>query len=392
MTYDARSLRCAKRTSPQIALTYIHSPASQPPVHAIEIYHRQKYIHRTRAISPTVRTWIRRFGYHTKDEARFNQRAISHTHAKPLAMASNVPVPPTNGDAVAPGTRAGAELPNSSTTSLQSYKAPPSGQTLTGKQEHYLKRELISDQVKFEISELNSPTALKRFGAPFKSDYGEVSPLESELPILRYIFKSLADLSGFSNTTTRQLDETYYAVLEKTSALQVTVTAMRELATLSREIKGVFEAESQEMVRDVQAQVDSLGQFEEQKKRIVDLQGRIEAGRNKIQALSGRVDVVKERIEGWEKADREWQEKTRKRLKSLWIVMSVVFALLVLLLVGAKYAAPDTMAVGKHSLSGDDANESNYSGAEGSDDEPGLGLWEKRTDVQEDRLHFLDEL
>ncbi|KAG7133728.1 hypothetical protein HYQ45_008157 [Verticillium longisporum] len=204
--------------------------------------------------------------------------------------------------------------------------------------------------------------------------------------------KSLADLSGFSNTTTRQLDETYYAVLEKTSALQVTVTAMRELATLSREIKGVFEAESQEMVRDVQAQVDSLGQFEEQKKRIVDLQGRIEAGRNKIQALSGRVDVVKERIEGWEKADREWQEKTRKRLKSLWIVMSVVFALLVLLLVGAKYAAPDTMAVGKHSLSGDDANESNYSGAEGSDDEPGLGLWEKRTDVQEDRLHFLDEL
>ncbi|KAG7139487.1 PX domain-containing protein like [Verticillium longisporum] len=130
-------------------------------------------------------------------------------------MASNVPVPPTNGDAVAPGTRAGAELPNSSTTSLQSYKAPPSGQTLTGKQEHYLKRELISDQVKFEISELNSPTALKRFdlkrelisdqvkyeiselnsptalkrfGAPFKSDYGEVSPLESELPILRYIF------------------------------------------------------------------------------------------------------------------------------------------------------------------------------------------------------------
>ncbi|KAF3360534.1 hypothetical protein VDGD_04208 [Verticillium dahliae] len=103
-------------------------------------------------------------------------------------MASNVPVPPTNGDAVAPGTRAGAELPNSSTTSPQYYKAPPSGQTLTGKQEHYLKRELISDQVKFEISELNSPTALKRFGAPFKSDYGEVSPLESELPILRYIF------------------------------------------------------------------------------------------------------------------------------------------------------------------------------------------------------------
>ncbi|KAL2165272.1 hypothetical protein VTH06DRAFT_569 [Thermothelomyces fergusii] len=64
----------------------------------------------------------------------------------------------------------------------------PNKQPLTGKQEHYLKRELISEQVKWEISELNSPTALRRFGAPFKSDYGEVSPLESELPILRYIF------------------------------------------------------------------------------------------------------------------------------------------------------------------------------------------------------------
>lgn len=51
-----------------------------------------------------------------------------------------------------------------------------------------LKRELISQQVKFEITELNSPTALQRFGAPFKSDRGEVSPLDSELPILRYIF------------------------------------------------------------------------------------------------------------------------------------------------------------------------------------------------------------
>ncbi|EPE36382.1 PX [Glarea lozoyensis ATCC 20868] len=61
-------------------------------------------------------------------------------------------------------------------------------QTLTGKQEHYLKRELISQQVKWEITELNSPTALERFGAPFKSDHGEVSPLDSDLPILRYIF------------------------------------------------------------------------------------------------------------------------------------------------------------------------------------------------------------
>jgi len=42
--------------------------------------------------------------------------------------------------------------------------------------------------VKWEITELSSPTALQRFGAPFRSDKGEVAPEDSELPILRYLF------------------------------------------------------------------------------------------------------------------------------------------------------------------------------------------------------------
>lgn len=81
-------------------------------------------------------------------------------------------------------------------TGTEFYDAPqlpardqvPAGQLLTGKQEHYLKRELISREVYAEIQELNTPTALHRFGAPFRSQYGEVSPVDSELPILRYIF------------------------------------------------------------------------------------------------------------------------------------------------------------------------------------------------------------
>ena len=59
---------------------------------------------------------------------------------------------------------------------------------LTGKQEHYLKRELLSYQTEWEVSELAHPTALQRFGAPFRSEAGEVAPEDSELPLLRYIF------------------------------------------------------------------------------------------------------------------------------------------------------------------------------------------------------------
>lgn len=88
-----------------------------------------------------------------------------------------------NGAAPAHDTAKGIPIRTASSKTV-----PPPGQTLTGKQEHYLKRELVSEQVKREIAELNSPTALRRFGAPFKSEFGEVSPLDSELPILRYIF------------------------------------------------------------------------------------------------------------------------------------------------------------------------------------------------------------
>ncbi|KAL9003507.1 MAG: hypothetical protein Q9188_003633 [Gyalolechia gomerana] len=72
--------------------------------------------------------------------------------------------------------------------SVLEQSRPPPGHALTGKQEHYLKRELLSQQVDFEITELASPTALQRFGAPFRSHYGEVAPVDSDLPILRFIF------------------------------------------------------------------------------------------------------------------------------------------------------------------------------------------------------------
>ncbi|KAM3419285.1 hypothetical protein BST61_g5222 [Cercospora zeina] len=73
-------------------------------------------------------------------------------------------------------------------TTASMASVPPPGSILTGKQEHYLKRELISYQTEWEISELSHPTALQRFGAPFLSDVGEVAPEDSELPLLRYIF------------------------------------------------------------------------------------------------------------------------------------------------------------------------------------------------------------
>ncbi|KAK2065857.1 hypothetical protein LY76DRAFT_678915 [Colletotrichum caudatum] len=201
---------------------------------------------------------------------------------------------------------------------------------------------------------------------------------------------SLVELSGFSTATTRRLDEAYYSVLEKKSMLQSTVAAIQELAAASRQLTGKFEEEAEEMARDVAAQLDQFGQFGEQEARIGSLQGRVEKGRARIQGLSGRVDAVRRRIEGWENADREWQEKTRKRLRTIWIVMSVVFAVLIVMFVGAHYLGGGAGVGGGAGLGGLEKGLNSSARAGGGPLPP---LWEDRNGrEEEDRLRVFDEL
>src|SRR5437016_3208943 len=111
------------------------------------------------------------------------------------------------------------------------------------------------------------------------------------------------NLNALSNTTTRRLDNTYYSILEKLSMLQSTISSLKELANMTRALKTDFKAESDEVVSDVSAQLDTFSDFSEQEKRIEALQERIKKGREKIKVLANRVDVVKERVEGWERAE-----------------------------------------------------------------------------------------
>ncbi|KAI1437975.1 hypothetical protein GGR50DRAFT_571375 [Xylaria sp. CBS 124048] len=147
------------------------------------------------------------------------------------------------------------------------------------------------------------------------------------------IQNSLAELNASSNATIACLDETYSSVLQRLGSLQNTIAAMKELAVMSQEINESFTSESRSLVNEIESQLSIYDQSEDQKKRIQELQVRIHAGRDKVHALSKRVDVVRERIEGWERADREWQEKTRKHLRVISVIFTVVFGLLFLFLV-----------------------------------------------------------
>ncbi|KAK5624646.1 hypothetical protein RRF57_000362 [Xylaria bambusicola] len=154
--------------------------------------------------------------------------------------------------------------------------------------------------------------------------------------------RSLVELNSFSNATIARLDETYSSILQRLGSLKSTMVAMRELTAMSEDLNESFTRESRALVSEIQSQLRVYDQSEDQKKRIQDLQARIRAGRDKVQALSKRVDVVRERIEGWEKADKEWQERTRKRLRIIWIIISVVTFVLVVLFIGPQYVPSAT--------------------------------------------------
>lgn len=113
-------------------------------------------------------------------------------------------------------------------------------------------------------------------------------------------------------------------MLEKLSVLQSTISSLKELAAMTKGLNVEFKEESEDLIRDVNTQLDGFEEFAEQEKRIQDLQRRVKAGRERIKVLGERVDVVKDRVEGWEKAEGEWQERTRKNLRILWILISIV--------------------------------------------------------------------
>ncbi|KAI1263051.1 hypothetical protein F5Y18DRAFT_140924 [Xylariaceae sp. FL1019] len=152
------------------------------------------------------------------------------------------------------------------------------------------------------------------------------------------IRKSILDLQTFSSSTILRLDESYTSVLQRLSSLQSTIVSWKELAAVAQEINDGFVSESQTLVGEITSQLSVYDHSDEQRKRIQALQARISTGRDKIQTLSKRVDVVRERIESWEKADKAWQERTRRRLKVLWIIVLVIALAIMFMFAGIQYA------------------------------------------------------
>ncbi len=116
------------------------------------------------------------------------------------------------------------------------------------------------------------------------------------------------------------------------STLHSTITSLKGLAETSHGIHDTFEKDSRGLENQIATQLGAMGHFQNHQTKVTSLQKRINKGRAKVKALSDRVETVRQRIEKWERADRQWQESTRRRLKIIWSVMSVAVLVLIVLM------------------------------------------------------------
>lgn len=154
------------------------------------------------------------------------------------------------------------------------------------------------------------------------------------------------ELDSFATCMTKRLDDTYYSVLERTSALRNTVAALRDLAQSSHDICETFDKHARDLESDIIRQLSTAGNFEEQQRKMAALQKRIYDARGRTSALATRVDVVQKCVERWEQADRQWQEKTLKRLKIIWSATTIVALIVVAFVIGMNYASTTRGAKG----------------------------------------------
>ena len=85
-----------------------------------------------------------------------------------------------------------------------------------------------------------------------------------------------------------------------------------------------FQADSEEVINDVETQLEVFEGFEAQQKKVEDLSDRVRTGRDQIQVLSKRVENVKEQMDYWDKAEADWKAQTRKRIQGLWFFIIVL--------------------------------------------------------------------
>lgn len=143
----------------------------------------------------------------------------------------------------------------------------------------------------------------------------------------------LKKVEEIGRDSTRQLDETYYGILEKASLLRSTVAGLQLLAQESKEMHTAFNDSVGKLESDTAQTIQGFDNFDPQEKTINDLVRSIEQSKSTTEALNSRLESARLRVEAYEKRDNAKQAKRKIRLRMTWITILGLTVLAIAILI-----------------------------------------------------------
>ena len=127
---------------------------------------------------------------------------------------------------------------------------------------------------------------------------------------------SLDAITDHAVTSTSQLDDSYYSLLEHVSFLQSSVEQLITLSRSIREASSEYDLQVDQLNMDLQGQLDTLGNFDLQGQRVHELENKLKRERATTEDLKNRLDLVRQKLRSREREDTEnWKQTRCKPLK-----------------------------------------------------------------------------
>ncbi|KAF2214894.1 hypothetical protein CERZMDRAFT_36897 [Cercospora zeae-maydis SCOH1-5] len=142
----------------------------------------------------------------------------------------------------------------------------------------------------------------------------------------------LAAVEDVAMSSTRQLDDTYYAILEKMSLLRNTVSSLQQLAEESRSMHEKFKQDSDQLEQNSKTTFDSFSEFKPQEKTITGLVDQLQESKKRTDRLNERLEAARNRMEAYEAREKQNRRTSRQRWSAIWLVLAGLLVLFVGLL------------------------------------------------------------
>jgi tetrahydromethanopterin S-methyltransferase subunit G len=140
---------------------------------------------------------------------------------------------------------------------------------------------------------------------------------------------SLQNVEVVAMSSTRQLDDTYYTILDKASLLRSTVANLQQLAEEAREMDALFHERSEKIEEDTRGLLSSFDNFNAQEKIITELVDKLKASKTETNQLNDRLEAARNRVEAYEQREKVKAANRRKRWGAIWGVLVGLLVLVV---------------------------------------------------------------